>query len=104
MVLGGHAVPAATADRESLEEGWTFAGWTPAILTVGTGVLAQALDVLLVLHPRDIAFVDVRDQDLPLLLRKHLDPDPAVRLPSCPAPAVGEGPRVTGIVQSPHRP
>ena len=66
-VAHGHALAAATADDQSLEQRRSLAGRALAPFgPVGLGVLAEARQVGLVLRPADVAGMGIEDERVPL--------------------------------------
>src|SRR6266511_2274642 len=68
LVAHGHALPATSADHQSLQQGWAFAGRAgAAVLPMGRRAGGQAALVVLELLPAEIADVRVGDERDPVL-------------------------------------
>jgi hypothetical protein len=68
VVAHRHAVAARRTDRQALQQGRPFPRGG-ALLAIRRCVLAQALQVVLVVLPAEVALVGVTDERGPLLLR-----------------------------------
>src|ERR1019366_7040126 len=67
VIADGHPLATETADREPLQQSWAFTRWMAALAAVGCRVLAQDLEVALVLLPGDVTWVCFGQNDLPFL-------------------------------------
>jgi hypothetical protein len=100
VVAHRHPEAAASADDETLKQRWTFSGRAPATIAAERlGALAQTTEVVLVLVPSDVAFVGVRDQDLPVLLGSLLAAHASSGRRSSPGSTEHEGARIARVVK-----
>src|SRR5262249_56775848 len=79
VVADCHALAAATAHYQSLQQRGPFAGRTlAALLTLRLSVLAQAVEIPLIVLPADVALMCSGNQDFPFIFRHMHDLDCAV--------------------------
>src|SRR5262249_13867103 len=104
VVPDGHALAAASADHQALQQRGSFAGWAAAAVgALGLRVVAEAPLNVLKLLPRDVARVRIRDERGPLLAREPLERAGAITMPALTAPAKEESAGEARIVQDPER-
>ena len=103
VILNGHALAAAPAQHQPLQQGSSLA-WRPAapISTHGLGTLVQARLVALEGLPRDVAGMDAGDQRHPLVARHAPQPRVAIDGALRMATSIDEGAGVPGVVQRPQ--
>jgi hypothetical protein len=100
VIADGHASSAASADHESLQQRWAFAGGSGgAVGAVRIGVCCQQLLVVLELFPGQIAGVRVVDQAGPLLAWELSGGGAPVRSLARPALSIDERAGIAGVVQ-----
>ena len=105
VIADGHAPPAPSTDRQSLEQRRPFTGRTTVTFTrVGGSVGGQGLLIEFELFPGDVAGVGVADQRGPVLTRHLLGAQLARRVLADAESPIGEGTRVARVVQRPQDP
>src|SRR6266508_5006723 len=91
LVAHGHALPATSADHQSLQQGRAFAGWAgAAVLPVGRRAGGQAALVVLVLLPAEVAVVRVGDERDPGLAGLQQVAGVPVGASPCASAPIGE--------------
>jgi hypothetical protein len=103
VVTHAHALAAAPADGQTLQQGGALTRRALASLgAVRLRVLVQALKVCFVLLPGEVAGVGSEDQRVPFLARQLTTAFLAAGQPASPAAPVGEGARVTRVLEHPQ--